>query len=90
MNNTMGIVIRFPVGKTRGSPDSPLGVLPVPRFYPWPFTPWRAVALGMEMWIELLNFWTRPNQAPRRGSENVVSFGSAKAHRTAATGGIST
>jgi len=87
----MGIVIPFPVGKARrGSPDAPLYTMPASRLCPWPFTPWQAAALGMEMWIEWLNFWACQHQPPRRGTENVVSFTSAKAHRIAATGGIST
>jgi hypothetical protein len=87
----MGTVILFPIDKVRRRPPAaPLSRGSVRAATPGcAFIPWRAAALGMEIWMEWLKFWTlgqRPKRDPRRLPENVVSIAAAKARPLAGTG----
>lgn len=75
----MGIVITFPVGKARKDVPalSPRGSAS-DAVLSLAFTPWRTVALGIEMWMEWLELWTCRDQPPRQAPENVVSIASAR------------
>ena len=87
----MGTVILFPIDKVRRRPPAaPLSWGSVRAATPdCAFIPWRAAALGMEIWMEWLKFWTlgqRPKRDPQRLPENVVSIAAAKMRPLAGTG----